>query len=87
MNTEMLKAMFASGAVSAAVAFGVVHAAMPKEAAPRVVAQLAAARPAAPAAAAPRQSAAISAAESSSIREAYSDGGYQDWLEHQKAMP
>lgn len=83
MNAEMLKAIFASGAVSAAVAFGVVHAAMPKEEAPRAVAQPASAQPAA----APRQSAAISSAESSSIREAYSDGGYQDWIEHQKAMP
>lgn len=87
MNAEMLKAMFASGAVSAAVTFGVVHAAIPKEAAPRAVAQVAAAQPAAPATAAPRQPAAISTAESSSIREAYSDGGYQDWLEQQKAMP
>ena len=87
MNAEMLKGMFISGAVSAAVALGAVHAAMPTEAAPHANTKLATAPQAAPAAAAPYRPAVLSGSESSSIREAYSDGGYQDWIEHQKAMP
>jgi len=81
MNTETLKGMLVSGAISAAVAFGVVHAASvtPKAQAPAAEAQKATA--------APRPPQEAAAADTSSIREAHSDGGHQDWMESQKAMP
>lgn len=87
MNAETLKVVLVSGAVSAAVSFGVVHAASvaPGAQAPRAEAHATA--PAQPAASTRRPARADATAESSSIREAHSDGGYQYWIEHQKAMP
>ena len=80
MNAETLKGILVSGAVSAAVAFGVVHASVnPKAQAPAAEAQQSTA--------APRPSQEAAPADKSSIREAHSDGGYQYWMEHQKAMP
>ena len=85
MNAEMLKGVLVSGAVSAAVSFGVVHAASmaSKAQAPQVEAQNA--TPAPPAPAESRPSGAAASADLSSIREAESDGGYQYWVEHEKA--
>jgi len=80
MNAETLKGILVSGAVSAAVAFGVVQASVTPKAQPPVA-------EAQKATAAPRPPQEGAAADTSSIREAHSDGGHQDWMEHQKAMP
>jgi len=90
MNREMLKVAAVSGVVSLAVSFGVLHTVSLTHAAQTQTAeaQLAPEAPAKHVADEPhRLTPRRSDGDSSAIREAYSDGGYQDWMEHQVAMP
>ena len=86
MNAETLKLVVLSGAVSAAVSFGVVHAASvtPRTQASAAETQHAAVVSAVPAAEARSLPRTDGIAESSSleIREAHSDGGY--WEERER---
>jgi hypothetical protein len=89
MNRDMLKVAAVSGVVSLAVSFGMWHAVPVTQAAQARTAEtrLGVTAPGNAVAREPRQSHTERAGDSSSIREAYSDGGYQDWIEHQVAMP
>lgn len=83
MNPETFRGVAVSALVSAAVSFGMLHLAAPAAHA------RSADNPLVPAAEAPRAPRARLASEagSSEIHEAYSDGGYWDWMEKQHAMP
>ena len=89
MNREILKAAAVSGVVSLAVSFGMLHTvAVTHAAQTRTAEAQLAAEPSAKVADEPRRlMPRPSDSDSSSIREAHSDGGYQDWIEHQVAMP
>jgi hypothetical protein len=84
MNRETVKGFAVSAVVSAAVSFGMLHlAAAPQARASAADNPLVTSAPAAPS---PARSD-TPAAEDDSIHEAYSDGGYRDWLEQGHAMP
>ena len=90
MDREILKAAAVSGVVSLAISFGMLHTVSVTHAAQTrtAEAQLAPEAPAKqlidqPRRLMPRRS----DGDPSPIREAYSDGGYQDWIEQQVAMP
>jgi len=90
MNREILKAAAVSGVVSLAISFAMVHTVPVTHAAqtPTAEAQLAPGAPAKQVADEPRRLIPRqSEGDSSQIREAYSDGGYQDWIVEQRAMP
>jgi hypothetical protein len=91
MNPESLKGFAVSAVVSAAVSFGMLHAIVAPQAHARTAeSQLLAAAPrgdAPDAAVAARPAPREQSGDSSAMREAYSDGGYWDWMEQQHAMP
>jgi hypothetical protein len=89
MNREMLKVAAVSGVVSLAVSFGMWHAVPVTQAAQARSAEtrLGVTAPGNAVAGEPRLSRTERTGDSSPIREAYSDGGYQDWVEHQAAKP
>jgi len=84
MNPETFRGVVVSALVSAAVSFGTLHATAPAAHARSTDSPLVAA-PEAPSA--PRTLPPASQDDLSDIHEAYSDGGYWDWMEKQHAMP
>ena len=82
MNPDTLKGFAVSAVVSAAVSFGMLHLAVAPQArasapdSPLLALAPAASRPA---------SRDTPSAQDDSIHEAYSDGGYQDWIRQQNA--
>lgn len=82
MSPETLKGFAVSAVVSAAVSFGMLHLAVaPQARASAPDSPLVASAPAAPSPA--RRD--TPPAQDDSIHEAYSDGGYQDWIQQQRA--
>ena len=83
MNPETLKGFAVSAVVSTAVSFGMLHLAVaPQAHASAADGPLTASASATAPSPARRDT---PAAQDDSIHEAYSDGGYQDWIQQQRA--